>query len=38
VCALADSGTAPTDIARELNEPIGKIELILALRRASPSG
>jgi TolA-binding protein len=31
---LADSGKAPLDIARELNEHVGKVELILALREA----
>lgn len=36
VHALSDQQRSPADIARELDEPIGKIELILALRR-SPS-
>jgi hypothetical protein len=34
VYALADAGHAPPDIARRLNEPIGKVELVLALRKA----
>lgn len=32
VYGLADEGLAPTDIARKLDEQIGKVELILALR------
>jgi len=32
IYALADRGRTPNDIARELDEHIGKIELILALR------
>lgn len=32
VYALADQGNAPDDIAASLKEPVGKIELILALR------
>lgn len=34
VYALADQGRGPSDIARQLNEHIGKVELILALRKA----
>ena len=34
VYALADQGRGPTDIARQLNEHVGKVELILALRNA----
>lgn len=34
VYALADQGRGPADIARELKEHQGKVELILALRRA----
>jgi len=34
VYALADQGRGPADIARQLNEHVGKVELILALRRA----
>jgi hypothetical protein len=30
---LADRGAAPVEIARQLNEHVGKIELILALRK-----
>jgi uncharacterized membrane-anchored protein YhcB (DUF1043 family) len=33
VYALADSGRTPVAIARDLNEQVGKVELILALRR-----
>jgi uncharacterized membrane-anchored protein YhcB (DUF1043 family) len=33
VYALADSGRTPVGIARDLNEQVGKVELILALRR-----
>lgn len=29
---LADAGRRPVDIARELNRPVGEVELILALR------
>ena len=32
IYALADSGRSPVEISRELDEHIGKIELILALR------
>ncbi len=32
---LADMGQAPIEIARQLDEPTGKVELILALRHAS---
>ena len=32
VYALADQGVGPADIAEKLNEHVGKIELILALR------
>lgn len=32
VYGLADEGLAPTEIARKLDEQIGKVELILALR------
>ena len=35
VYAMADAGLAAMDIARQLGEQIGKVELILALRRAS---
>lgn len=34
VCSLSDAGMAPVDIARELTEHVGKIELILSLRNA----
>lgn len=34
VYRLADTGLSSVDIARRLNEQIGKVELILALRRA----
>ncbi|MCA9311815.1 MAG: hypothetical protein KDA21_11455 [Phycisphaerales bacterium] len=34
---LADRGRGPIEIAQQLNEPTGKIELILALRHASAS-
>ncbi len=30
---LADQGIAPTEIAQQLNQPIGKVELVLALRQ-----
>jgi hypothetical protein len=33
ICAMAESGKQPLEIARELNEQIGKVELVLALRR-----
>lgn len=33
VCELADQGLAPKDIANQLNEHIGKVELVLALRK-----
>lgn len=33
VYQLADAGRSPLEIARELDEQIGKVELILALRR-----
>ncbi len=33
VYSLADAGRSPLNIARDLNEQVGKIELILALRR-----
>lgn len=32
---LADRGLSPVEIARELDEHVGKIELVLALRKAS---
>ncbi len=32
IYALADSGVAARDIAQQLDEPIGKVQLILALR------
>jgi len=32
IYALADQGVGPADIAEQLNEHVGKIELILALR------
>jgi len=35
VCALADQGHGPVEIASKLGEHIGKIELILALRKAT---
>lgn len=31
---LADAGRAPAEIARELNRPVGQIELILNLRKS----
>lgn len=34
VYRLCDEGLAPPDIARKLNEHVGKVELILALRQA----
>ena len=34
VCTMADAGMAPVDIARELAEHVGKVELILSLREA----
>lgn len=34
ICRLADQGIAATAIAQQLNQPIGKVELILALRQA----
>jgi hypothetical protein len=34
VYELADRGSSPVDIARELDEQVGKVELILALRSA----
>lgn len=34
VCALADRGVDPVEIAKQLNEHVGKVELILALRKA----
>jgi len=34
VCALADRGVDPVEIANQLNEHVGKVELILALRKA----
>lgn len=34
VYALADQGQGPFDIARQLNEHVGKVELILALRNS----
>lgn len=34
ICRLADQGVAATAIAQQLNQPIGKVELILALRQA----
>ena len=37
VYRLADAGRLPLDIARELNEQVGKVELILALRSAGPA-
>lgn len=33
ICRLADQGHATTDIAQQLHQPIGKVELILALRQ-----
>ena len=33
VCGLADQGHDPVEIARRLNEHVGKVELILALRK-----
>lgn len=35
---LADSGTAPEAIARTTGQPIGQVELILALRRQVSAG
>lgn len=35
VYALADRGSSPVEIARELDEHTGKVELILALREAA---
>ena len=34
IYALADAGLEPADIAHELHEQIGEVELILALREA----
>ena len=34
VYELADAGTDPVEIAKKLNEQVGKVELILALRNA----
>jgi hypothetical protein len=34
VCELADEGLSPVEIARQLDEHVGKVELILALRKA----
>lgn len=34
VCALADRGVDTVEIAKQLNEHVGKVELILALRKA----
>jgi hypothetical protein len=34
VYELADAGQTPIEIARKLNEQVGKVELILALRKA----
>jgi len=34
VYALADAGSSSDEIARQLDEHIGKVELILALREA----
>ena len=34
VCALADRGVDAVEIAKQLNEHVGKVELILALRKA----
>lgn len=34
VCGLSDQGHDPVEIARQLDEHVGKIELILALRKA----
>lgn len=34
VYALADRGHEPLDIARQLDEQVGKVELILALRKS----
>jgi hypothetical protein len=33
ICELADAGHEPVEIARSLNEQVGKVELILALRQ-----
>ncbi len=38
VHVLSDTGRTPTEIAGDLNEPIGKVELILALRRSGHPG
>ena len=37
VYALADEGLSALDIARKLDEPTGKVELILALRQPEPA-
>ena len=37
VYTLADQGMTALDIARELDEPTGKIELMLALRQPNPA-
>lgn len=34
VCGLADAGHDPIEIAKQLDEHVGKVELILALRKA----
>ena len=36
IYALADRGHEPADIARQLDEQIGKVELVLALRQVRP--
>jgi hypothetical protein len=35
---LADEGRSPVEIARELDEQVGKVELVLALRRQRRAG
>jgi hypothetical protein len=34
---LADAGLSPREIAQRLGEPVGRVELILNLRRSSPA-
>ena len=36
VCALADIGRTPLEIAQHLGEPVGRVELILNLRSTAP--
>jgi hypothetical protein len=37
IYTLADQGMTSLDIARELDEPTGKVELVLALRQPAPA-